>query len=229
MTISSHMTTLKAGGQDFQLYVADPPAPGPGVLLLHAWWGLTPFFKQVCDRLAGQGFIAMAPDLRQGRIAHTVDEARQLQEASDDRLTGDTAAAAMSYLLHYPSRMGLKTGILGFSMGASWSLALAARQPDEVGAVALFYGSGQPDFGRLQARVIGHFSDVDEWEPYDQTRQVEQKMKSAGVEANFYVYPGVGHWFVEEDRPEYDPAAARLAWKRTFEFLRDSLHANAFA
>ncbi len=230
MTINTRMITLKAGGQDFQSYFAEPKeGGGPGVLLLHAWWGLKPFFKQVCDRMAEQGFVVMAPDLRHGQIAQTVDEARELMERSDNQLADETATAAMNYLVHYPSRKGHKIGVIGFSMGAAWALVLAAREPERVGAVALFYGSNEVDFGRVQARVIGHFSDVDEWEPYDQTRDIEAKMKAAGVDTTFYIYPGLAHWFVEEDRPEYDAKGARLAWERTFEFLKSSLHANVLA
>ncbi len=230
MTINTRMITLKAGGKDFQSYFAEPKeGGGPGVLLLHAWWGLKPFFKQTCDRLAEQGFVVMAPDLRQGQIAHTVDEARELMEQSDNQLTDESATAAMNYLVHYPSRKGRKIGVMGFSMGAAWALVLAAREPERVGAVALFYGSNEVDFSRMQAKVIGHFSDVDEWEPYDQTRDIEQKMKAAGVDTTFYIYPGLAHWFVEEDRPEYDAKGARQAWDRTSEFLKSSLHANVLA
>ncbi len=227
MTINTCMITLKAGGKDFQSYFAEPKeGGGAAVLLLHAWWGLKPFFQQVCDRFAEQGFIAMAPDMRQGQIAQTVDEARELMEQSDSQLTDEIAVTAMNYLVHYPTRKGQKLGIVGFSMGAAWAMVLAARQPQRVGAVVLFYGSNEVDYSRVRARVIGHFSDVDEWEPYDQTRDVEAKMKAAGLDTNFYIYPGLAHWFVEEDRPEYNARAARLAWDRTFEFLRSSLHAN---
>jgi carboxymethylenebutenolidase len=229
MTINTRMIPLEAGGKEFGSYFAEPTIGGPGVLLLHAWWGLNPFFKQTCDRIAEQGFIAMAPDLFHGQVAQTIDEARALAEQSDSQLTGDTATAALNYLVHYPARHGRKVGVIGFSFGAPWALILASREADRVGAVALFYGSYEVDFSRLDARVIGHFSDVDEWEPYDQTREVEAKMKAAGVDVNFHVYPGLPHWFMEEDRPEYDAEAARLAWERTFEFLRDSLHANILA
>jgi carboxymethylenebutenolidase len=179
--------------------------------------------------MAEQGFIAMAPDLFEGRVARTIDEARELAENSDEQHTSDTAAAALNYLAHYPARRGRKMAVIGFSFGAPWALVLAAREPHQVGAVGLFYGSYEADFSRMEARVIGHFSDVDEWEPYDQTRNVEAKMKEAGLDATFHIYPGRPHWFMEEDRPEYDARAARLAWQRTFDFLRESLHANMLA
>src|SRR5512146_1411173 len=122
MTINTRMIPLEAGGKEFQSYFAEPQIGGPGVLLLHAWWGLKPFFKQTCDRIAEQGYVVLAPDLRQGRIAQTIEEAEEMNRTSDDQLTGDTIAAALNYLKHYPSRLGEKVGIIGFSMGAAWAL-----------------------------------------------------------------------------------------------------------
>jgi carboxymethylenebutenolidase len=75
----------------------------------------------------------------------------------------------------------------------------------------------------MKARVLGHFAEVDEWEPLDGVKAAEKDMQAAGVDVTFHIYPGVGHWFVEEDRPEYDPAAAKVAWDRTFDFLKKNL------
>ncbi|HEX8991586.1 MAG TPA: dienelactone hydrolase family protein [Anaerolineae bacterium] len=224
MPINSRTLTFKAGGKDFQCYLAEPPSGGgPGILLLHAWWGLKPFFKQVCDRLAENGFIALAPDLRDGRVAQTVEEAQQMMEKSDTRQVTAVVTVAMNYLLHYPSRMGRKIGIIGYSMGAAWALDMAAEDPQEVAATVMYYGTGDASYEKLKSKVLGHFSDVDEWEPYEQVKGLEQKMRAAGVDVEFHTYPGVAHWFVEEDRPEYDAAAAKLAWRRTLEFLKTGL------
>ncbi len=68
-------------------------------MVLHAWWGLKPFFKQVCDQLAAQGFTALAPDLYQDRIATTIDEAKALMEQRDSELMGDIVKAAKDHLV----------------------------------------------------------------------------------------------------------------------------------
>jgi len=107
-------------------------------------------------------------------------------------------------------------------MGASWSLEVAANEPD-VSAAVLFYGTNGVDFNNVKAKILGHFAEVDEWEPLDDVRQMEADMKAAGLEVTLHTYPKAGHWFVEEDRPEYDSASALLAWSRTFEFLRKNL------
>lgn len=205
-------------------YLAVPASgKGPGILVLHAWWGLKPFFKQLCDRLAGQGFVALAPDLRNGEIAQTIDEAKALMEKSDDQLVGETVMAAKDFLLAHPAKTGERLGAVGFSMGSGWSLMAATRSPEQFAAVVSFYGAGEADFGKLQAKFMGHFSDVDEWEPLKWVNWMADAMKTAGVDTTILFYPGAAHWFMEDDRPEYDPAAASLAWERTVSFFKENL------
>jgi carboxymethylenebutenolidase len=223
MSIQKSEPQLKVNGKSATTYLSQPEKGGPGILLLHAWWGLKPFFKQACDRLAEQGFIVLAPDLRQGQIATTVNEAKALMEKSDDSFTGDIVTTAANYLLGLPNRKGNGIGLIGFSMGAACALNVASSMPEQVAATVLFYGAGDEDFGKIKSKVLGHFSDVDEWEDYEYVKQMESKMKASGVDVQLYVYPGQAHWFVEEDRPEYDPEAAKLAWKRTYEFLKGNL------
>ena len=116
----------------------------------------------------------------------------------------------------------LSTTTVGFSMGASWAVLVAANEPD-IAAVTMFYGAGEADFKQVKAKVLGHFSDVDEWEPLDGVRAMEVDMKSAGLDVTLHIYPEAGHWFAETDRPEYNADAATLAWARTFEFLKKNL------
>lgn len=222
--MSGNLITLDVNGRPVNAYLALPPGgSGPGILVLHAWWGLKPFFKQLCDRLAEQGFVTLAPDLRDGEVAQTIEEATALMEASDSQATGDTVMAAKDFLRAHPPVRGEKIGVIGFSMGAGWAMIVAGDKPEQVAATVLFYGAGEVDFSKLTSRVQGHFSPDDEWEPFDPIQALERDMKAGGVDVTFYGYPGTKHWFVEDDRPEYDAQASALAWDRTFEFLRDSL------
>jgi len=220
MSIQTSDIQLKVKNKIADAHLATPENGGPGVLVLHAWWGLKPFFKQVCDQLAKQGFTVLAPDLYQGQIATTIDEAKALIEQRDSELMADIVKAATAHLMSL--RVGKPIGVLGFSMGAAWSLMVAENVPD-VSAAVLFYGAGEADFSRVKAKVLGHFAEVDEWEPIEYVRAMEAGMKSAGVDVTLHIYPKAGHWFVEEDRPEYDSASALLAWSRTYEFLRKNL------
>ncbi len=218
MSIQTSDIQLNVNGKKVSAYLAD--GKGRGILLLHAWWGLKPFFKQTCDRIAGQGFNVLAPDLRDGEIATTIDEAKALMEKSDGDFIGATVFTAKD---HLQSLVKGKIGVIGFSMGAAWSLVLATSVPEQVGAMVLFYGNEGVDYGKVTAKVMGHYSDNDEWEPNEFVDNTFAEFKKAGVDATLHIYPGVAHWFVEEDRPEYDSAAASLAWSRTFEFLSAAL------
>jgi len=220
MSIQTSEIQLSVNDKMVNAYLSSPENDGPGVLVLHAWWGLKPFFKQVCDQLAKQGFTVLAPDLYQGRIAKTIDEAKALMEHRDSALMGNIVKAAKDYLtaLH----AGQPIAVLGFSMGAAWSLMVAESNPD-VSAAVLFYGAGEADFSKVRANILGHYAETDEWEPLEYVRSMEADMKSAGLDVTLHIYPKAGHWFVEEDRPEYDSASALLAWSRTYEFLRKNL------
>ena len=218
------MITFEAGDRAGAGYLAIPErGHGPGVLVLHAWWGLKPFFTSMCDRLAAEGFVALAPDLYQGRTAATIEEAQALLEQRDSELMQVTAAGALAYLRGHPATRGAAAGALGFSMGAAWAIFLASLAPEDIGAVVIFYGSEGANFGAARAAYLGHFAEEDEWEPLEGVRQMEADMRAAGRDVTLHIYPGVKHWFFEADRPEYDSEVAEIAWQRTLDFLNRQL------
>lgn len=207
-------------------YVVTPESGhGPGVLVLHAWWGLTPFFRSVCDRLADDGFVAMAPDLHgDARTADTPDEAESLLASTDPNRTAGLVTSSLSALRSLPATTGDRVGILGFSMGASWALWAATRFPDHVAAASVFYGSQDIDFAPARAAFQGHFAEHDEFADENEVAYLEAQLRLAGHEVDFHRYPGTGHWFVESDRPAaFVESAAALAWSRTTAFLHDHL------
>lgn len=221
MSIQNSEIKLDVNGKPLHAYLAGSSG-GPGVLVLPSWWGLKPFFKQVCDRLAEQGYTALAPDYYQGRIGRTIEETKALQEEveSDPEVMGAMIKATKDYLASL--RTGKPIGIVGFSMGTDWAVITAANEPD-VAATVLFYGGWTPDLSKMKSNVLGHYAERDEWFPFDRAQEMEQSMKAAGVDVTLHFYPGTAHWFMEEDRPEYNPVAASLAWQRTLEFLKQSL------
>ena len=210
-------------------YVAVPASgSGRGVLVLHAWWGLTETFTGICDRLAEHGFVGVAPDLFDGRTADTVEGAEQLIAGADSEATRDKVTGAAAYLRDHPAVRGNGFGAVGFSFGAPWALLLATEfMPADVDAVVLFYGNHpgieESDYAASRAAFLGHFAEGDEWEPDEEVRQTEERIRAAGREATFHFYPGVSHCSFEPNRPEYDRAAAELAWERTVAFLGSRL------
>jgi len=218
---------FEAGVKTVSGYLAVPPSgSGPGVLVLHAWWGLNEFFVGLCDRLAQAGFVALAPDLYGGPTASTIEEAEKLRDThgADEEVVQTRILQALDALRQSPVVVGDKVGLMGFSLGSAWALHISTVRPADVAAAVLFYGVGGGDFTTTHAAYLGHFAENDSWEPLDQVEALEANLRAAGREVNFYVYPGVGHWFFEKDRPDaYDATSAELAWSRTVSFLQDAL------
>jgi carboxymethylenebutenolidase len=208
-------------------YLALPSSgKGRGVLVLHAWWGLNDFFRDFCDRLAQEGFVALAPDLFAGKIARTVAEAEQhLSEFNEEQEVPPIVLSAVEDLHNHPAVIANGLAVIGFSLGAYWALWLAQKKPDWMRAVTLFYGTngGGGDFRQSNAAFLGHFAEADPYESAEVIQALEKNLRGANRPTTFYTYPGIGHWFFEKDRPDaYNPAAADLAWDRTLAFLKSS-------
>jgi len=207
-------------GSAGQAYLVRPETgTGPGVLLLHSWWGLTPFFKEAADRLAEEGFVVVAPDLLGSRRPETAAEAEvELAEADPN----ETAALVLSSVVALRSQTDDPDGpisVVGFSMGASWALWLATRQPDSVRAVVAYYGTQDIDFTALGAPVLGHFAAVDDFITDDELSFFEAQLRLLDKDVVIHRYRDTTHWFAEGDRSAHVPDAADAAWARTVEFL----------
>ena len=209
-----------------QGFLAAPPSGvGPGVLVLHAWWGLNDTMKDVCTRLAEAGFAAFAPDLYHGVVADNIADAAALGKALDTNyLQAKAEIAEATLFLH--ERVGQTDpglAVLGFSLGAYYALDLAAADPEHVRSVVIFYGTGGDDYSNSRAAYQGHFAEKDEFEPQSNVDNLEESLRGAGRPVSFYRYPDTGHWFFEPDRSQaYNRAAASMAWDRTLAFLKGS-------
>jgi len=225
------MKEFQANGRTISAYLAVPEdGSGPGVLVLHAWWGLTDVFKRVCDRLAEAGFVALAPDLYHGKTTTSVEEAEALGAALDqdvERWRGDIAGAMQFLRQHDATHLAGgrgKLAFVGFSLGDAYALDMSVRMSDQIAAVVVFYGSYPGlDYRRASAAYLCHFAEDDPFEPAESVAQMEQELQAAGRPVTVYTYPGTKHWFFEDNRPEYDAEAARLAWERTIAFLHERL------
>ncbi len=206
-------------------YLAIPKAgSGPGLLVLHAWWGLNDFIKGFCDRLAGEGFVALAPDLYHGKIASTIDEAKLLRSKTPQKQVKSDILSALDYLHSHPAVTSKSMAVIGFSLGGYWALWLSVERPQLVKAVTIFYASRNAEYSQAKAAYLGHFAENDEWESSSSVKKLEKSLRNSGHQIAFHTYEGTGHWFFEKDRKDaYNPKAAQLAWERTLEFLRNQL------
>lgn len=220
--------TFASNGGQAHGYLAKPASgKGPGVVVVQEWWGLDDHIADIVDRLAAEGFVALAPDLFGGRVAHDTDTAGQyMSELPPDQAARDLAGA-VTYLLDDPDVTSSAVGAIGFCMGGAFALSLGVQQGDKVGAVVAFYGVGNvpDDFTAITAPVQGHYGEQDAFYPVEQAQAQETKMKAETQNSvEFFYYPA-GHAFHNDTDKlgTYDAEQAKLAWGRTVEFLRANL------
>jgi carboxymethylenebutenolidase len=224
--------SFASNGDTAEGYLALPASgAGPGVMVVQEWWGLVPQIKRVCDRLAAEGFVALAPDLFRGDIAeHTeMDKAAHLFSTLPmDRAARDMGGA-VDFLRSHPAVQGDKVGVVGYCMGGMLTLVVAAQQGDKIGAAAPYYGAplgdGAPDWSGLSAPVRGHFAAVDDFFPPDAIKALEAELRGMGKDVEFEVHPATGHAFTNEENAlgTYDAGAAAKCWTATVGFLHERL------
>lgn len=217
------MIEFASNGAAVAGYLAVPARGGPGVLVIQEWWGLVEHIRGVCDRLAAEGFVALAPDLYHGETTVEPDEAgKMLMDLNMENAAKDMSGA-LKYLQSSPIVDPQKIGSVGFCMGGGLSLMLATIQP--IDAAVAYYGvpSGSPDYGNIKGAVLGHYAEHDDWGP-GQPGQLFADLKAKGIDAELYVYPGTYHAFFNDSRPEvYADDAAKLSWDRSLAFFRKHL------
>jgi len=201
---------------------ADAPksGTGPGVLVLHSWWGLTDSVKDRCNQLADAGFTVVAPDLFDGEVARDDAHGEQLLlEADPNRLVIGVQSTADA-LARMPATYKGRIMVVGFSMGASLGLWFSERFPDQVSAVVGFYGTQSIDFRQTMSAYQLHLAEGDPMIDTEELALMEASFGLAGRPVEVHTYTGVSHHFAEPGTAGYDVAAADLAWERTIEFLR---------
>jgi carboxymethylenebutenolidase len=205
-------------------YLAQPEREGqyPGLIAIQEWWGLVPHIKDVAERFAKQGFIALAPDLYHGQSAAEPDEARKLAMELDRQRAVKEIVAAISYLQGLPQVSPKKIGVVGWCMGGSLTIATAAASP-QVGAAVAFYGmpADLNIVADIRGPLLGLYGEHDHSIPPERVHQFQAALEKADVVHEVHIYPGAVHAFFNDTRPQiYNPDAAQDAWERTLDWLR---------
>ncbi|MET7697669.1 MULTISPECIES: dienelactone hydrolase family protein [unclassified Streptomyces] len=219
--------TFPSAGATAHGYLALPPSgQGPGVIVIQEWWGLTDHIADVADRLAQEGFVALAPDLYGGNVAHDSAEALRMMGELPVARGVELLSGAVDHLLGLPEVTSETVGSVGFCMGGGFVIYLAAADA-RVTAAAPFYGVIQgelPDFSGLKAQIQGHYGELDTTIPVEQLEKLSQAIQQqSGITADLRLYPA-HHAFFNDGRPEvYDPESAAQAWQSTVAFLHAQL------
>jgi carboxymethylenebutenolidase len=219
--------TFPANGRAAEGYLALPSSGrGPGVIVIQEWWGLVDHIKDLTDRFAREGFIALAPDLYHGERTKSPDQAGKLLMALNIAETAKDLRGAATYVRGRPDVQPKKVAVVGFCMGGQLALFGASEHPDVIDATVDFYGihpKVNPDVSKLSGPVLAHFGRRDKSVPESAAQALVDRIDAAGktVEAHFY---DADHAFFNDTRPEvYDRKSAELAWRRTLAFLRRTL------
>ena len=226
-SIKTASITFPANGVDGTGYLAQPDdgAAHPGVVVIQEWWGLDGHIRDVAERFAREGFVALAPDLYHGQVATEPDEARKLVMAMNRERAIEDCVGAVRCLQGLVEVAPKRVGCAGFCMGGSMTLALAAATPD-VAAAAPFWGGLPPPAvyrGGMVAFLFGVSGAEDQGIPLDRVRAFEETLKSTGRNAVVKVYDGAPHSFFNDTKASYRPEAARDAWERTLALFRRAL------
>jgi len=214
-------------GESVRAYLALPPrGRGPGVIVIQEWWGLVDHIREVCDRLAREGFVALAPDLYRGESTGDPGAAgRLMMDLALPRAARDLEGA-ITALVNHDAVNGGKVAALGFCMGGQLALYAASLSP-RISAVVDCYGvhpNVRVDYAKIRAAVMGVFAERDAFVPPESAHQLEADLRAAGVRTDFTVFAGVDHAFLNDSRPDvYDAATAQRAWGRILSFLRAGL------
>ncbi|TDU26981.1 dienelactone hydrolase family protein [Arthrobacter sp. JUb115] len=218
--------TFPSSGAQAHGYLALPESgKGPGVIVIQEWRGLTDHIRDVADRLAAQGFVALAPDLYGGWVTHDGEEAGQMMSQLPEAAGAQLLSGAVDYLLANEHVTSEKLGVIGFCMGGGFVLQMAAQQGGKIAAAVPFYGVGQGvpnDFSGVRAAIQGHYANLDQmYSPAQAKAQEEQIRQESGAEVQYFYYDA-DHAFHNDENPagNYDPEQAAIAWQRAVDFLQ---------
>lgn len=206
---------------------------GPGVIVIQEWWGIVHHIKDVCDRFAEAGFVALAPDLYHGATTTEPDEAGKLIMSLQIDGAGRDMVGAGRWLAASDRTAGDRVGIVGFCAGGA--LALYAATLSDVFAAVVAYYPGMafierthPDLEALRGHsVLFHWAERDHSYNRESTARLEEQLRAAGVDVDSHWYAGADHAFFNDDRPEvHHPESSKLSWERTLSFFRKHLAAT---
>lgn len=216
------------GGGKAAAFEARPSGTGayPGVLVVQEWWGLNDHIRDIAERLAAEGFVALAPDLYKGKTTKDPDLAAAWMAALDREEAMTILLAALRFLQEKEPVYAEHIGVVGFCMGGSYALLLACRVPALKAAIP-FYGD-VPDpiseVSKIRCPVLFIAGGKDKWINESKVRPLEEAFDQYGVQGEVRVYPEADHAFFNDTRPDvYNAPAAQDAWTRALGLLSRTL------
>lgn len=216
--------TFRSNGGTANGYLARPDnaQPHPGVIVIQEWWGINANIKDIAQRFAQAGFVALAPDLYHGKVVPNGEpnEAQKAAMSLDHAEVAKNLQGALHALKARPDVAPKQIGVTGFCMGGRMTLSFASQAGAELGAAVGFYPGGydptEQAVAAIQCPVLALYGGEDTSTPQDTREKFRQYLTDQGKTFDMVVYPGAGHAFFNDTRPQvYAAAAAADAWQRT--------------
>jgi len=206
--------------------LCEPPGSNKigAVVVVHEWHGLNDVMKVHCEQFAQAGFLALAPDLFQGKVAKNDDEAAEMLSTFDFQKAVANIGETVAYLRSHPRCNG-RVAVAGFCLGGALTLA-AARYVPALQAAVPFYGLPRlpsDEFTNVKTPICGHYAKVDDWANPRIAEEIQEKVRSGGGQMELYIYDAAHAFMRSTDASKYEPKSAALAWQRTVDFLRKHL------
>lgn len=205
-------------------YLAQPKEPGnyPGIIMIHEWIGLNDYVKEMARQLAAEGYVVLAVDLYEGKVAKNATEARELSTTVRNNVPAAVAnmKGAVEYLKTLDNVDDGKIASMGWCFGGGMSMQLALNE--KLAATIIYYGQLETDKEKLKVikwPVLGIFGDKDTAIPVESARKFDATLDELGIENEIYIYPGVGHAFANPSGMNYAAEETKDAWKKTLNFL----------
>jgi len=219
------MVSYPSGADTVAAYVASPDGPGkkPAIVVIHEWYGLNDHIKHWTDRLAGEGYAALAVDLYRGTVAKSSDEAMAAMKAVDAAQAKATLHDAFAFLASDSRIKAQKRGCIGWCFGGKWSLQVAVAEPD-LDACVFYYGqpADEAELGKIQAPVLAVFGTKDRSITQEKVDAFEASMKKLGKDCRVLRYDAQ-HAFANPSGANYDQKNAAAAWTEARAFLQQHL------
>ncbi len=223
------MTEFERNGQRVGAYLAKPQGTGPfpAVIVIQEWWGLDEHIKDVAERYAREGYVALAPDLYHGKVTKDPNEAGKLMGALTREDAVKDLVGAVEHLKGMKEVRADRIGVTGFCMGGSYALLFPCRSKD-VRAAAPYYGEipDEATLKNLACPILYIYGDTDFWITKDEVKRLDATLKKLGKPGEVKIYPGAPHAFFNDTRKDvYRQTEAQDAWRRTLDLFAKHLKA----
>lgn len=199
----------------------------PAVIMIHEWWGLNNHIKDMANLLAKEGYVVLAADLYNGKVAADPNEAGNLVQSvranQENAITN--LKAGVKYVSSLPIVDKSKIASIGWCFGGGQSLQLALNSQDQpLAATILYYGTPlvieKSELSKIKWPVLGIFGDKDQAIPLKQINQFKAALDEIGITNEIHIYPGIGHAFANPSGDNYAPKETKDAWEKTLSFLK---------